>query len=144
MALSTAVLPRASAVRPNCKEPTMSIVYKWLVAALLLALVAGGLWGGYTHIQLNKARAEVVQARQEASGYLALAQAEKAAYEAAEALHAQETKVLTVRAKRAEQQAKENKEQSRVLAEALRANAGWADSPIPDGLRNALKRPSGR
>ena len=122
----------------------MSIVYKWLVAALLSALVAGGLWGGYTHIQLTKARAEAVQARQEASGYLALAQAEKAAYEAAEAIHAQETKVLTVRAKLAEQQAKENKEQSRVLAEALRANAGWADSPIPAGVRNALKRPSDR
>lgn len=122
----------------------MSIVYKWLVAALLSALVAGGLWGGYTHIQLTQARAEAVQARQEASGYLALAQAEKAAYEAAVALHARETKVLTARAKMAEQQAKENKEQSRVLAEALRANAGWADSPVPDGVRNALKRPSDR
>lgn len=122
----------------------MSIVYKWLVAALLSALVAGGLWGGYTHIQLTKARAEAVQARQEASGYLALAQAEKAAYEAAVALHARETKVLTARAKLAEQQVKENKEQSRVLAEALRANAGWADSHIPDGVRNALKRPSDR
>lgn len=122
----------------------MSIVYKWLVAALLSALVAGGLWGGYTHIRLTKARAEAVQARQEASGYLALAQAEKAAHEAAVAIHARETKVLTARAKLAEQQAKENKEQSRVLAEALRANAGWADSPIPDGVRNALKRPSDR
>lgn len=122
----------------------MSIVYKWLVAALLSAIVAGGLWGGYTHIQLTKARAEAVQARQEASGYLALAQAEKAAHEAAVAFHAQETKVLTTRAKLAEQQAKENKEQFRVLAEALRANAGWADSPIPDGVRNALKRPSDR
>lgn len=122
----------------------MSIVYKWLVAALLSALVAGGLWGGYTHIQLTKARAEAVQARQEASGYLALADARKASLEAAVALHAQETKVLTARAKLAEQQAKENKEQSRVLAEALRANAGWADSPVPDGVRNALKRPSDR
>lgn len=122
----------------------MSIVYKWLVAAMLSSLVAGGLWGGYTHIQLTKARAEAVQARQEASGYLALAQAEKAAHEAAVALHAQETKVLTARAKLAEQQAKENKEQSRVLAEALRANAGWADSPVPDGVHNALKRPSDR
>lgn len=122
----------------------MSIVYKWLVAALLSALVAGGLWGGYTHIQLTKARAEAVQARQEASGYLALADARKASLEAAVALHAQETKVLTARAKLAEQQAKENKEQSRVLAEALRANAGWAYSPIPDGVRNALKRPSDR
>lgn len=122
----------------------MSIVYKWLVAAMLSALVAGGLWGGYTHIQLTKARAEAVQARQEASGYLALADARKASLEAAVALHARETKVLTTRAKLAEQQAKENKEQSRVLAEALRANAGWADSPIPDGVRNALKRPSDR
>lgn len=122
----------------------MSIVYKWLVAALLSALVAGGLWGGYTHIQLTKVRAEAVQARQEASGYLALADARKASLEAAVALHARETKVLTTRAKLAEQQAKENKEQSRVLAEALRANAGWADSPIPDGVRNALKRPSDR
>lgn len=122
----------------------MSIVYKRLVAALLSSLVAGGLWGGYMHIQLNKARAEAAQARQEASGYIALAQAEKAAYEAAVALHTQETKVLTTRAKLAEQQAKENKEQSRVLAEALRANAGWADSPIPDGVRNAIKRPSDR
>lgn len=122
----------------------MSIVYKWLVAALLSALVAGGLWGGYTHIQLNKARAEAAQARQDASGYLALAQAAKAAHEAAVALHARETKVLTARAKLAEQQAKENKEQSRVLAEALRTNAGWADSPIPDGVRNALKRPTDR
>lgn len=122
----------------------MSIVYKWLVAALLSALVAGGLWGGYTHIQLTKARAEAVQARQEVSGYLALAQAEKAAYEASVALHARETQVLTTRAKLAEQQAKENKEQSRVLAEALRANDGWADSPVPVGVRNALKRPSDR
>lgn len=121
----------------------MSIVYKWLVAALLSALVAGGLWGGYTHIQLTRARAEAVQARHEASGYLALAQAEKAAYEAAVALHAQETKVLTARAKLAEQQAKENKEQSRVLAEALHANAGWADSPIPDGVAAALGRTAG-
>lgn len=122
----------------------MSIVYKWLVAALLSALVAGGLWGGYTHIQLTKARAEAAQARQEASGYLALANAEKAAHEAAVALHAQETKVLTARAKLAEQQAKENKEQSRVLSEALRANAGWADSPVPAGVLDALKRPSDR
>lgn len=122
----------------------MIIVYKWLAAALLAALVAGGLWGGYTHLQLTEARAEAVQARQEASGYLALAQAEKAAYEAAVALHARETKVLTTRAKLAEQQAKENKEQSRVLAEALRANSGWADSPVPDGVRNALKRPPDR
>ena len=122
----------------------MSIVYKWLVAAMLSAIVAGGMWGGYTHIQLTKARAEAVQARQEASGYLALSDARKASMEAAEALHAQETKVLTARAKLAEQQAKENKEQSRVLAEALRANAGWADSPIPDGVRSALKRPSDR
>lgn len=122
----------------------MSIVYKWLVAALLSALVAGGLWGGYTHIQLSQARAEAVQARQEASGYLAIAQAEKAAYEAAMALHDKETKVLTARAKLAEQQAKENKEQSRVLAEALRTNAGWAASHVPDGVRNALKRPPDR
>lgn len=122
----------------------MPIVYKWLVAALLSALVAGGLWGGYTHLQLTKARAEAVQARQEASGYLALADARKASLEVAVTLHARETKVLTTRAKLAEQQAKENKEQSRVLAEALRANAGWAGSPIPDGVRNALKRPSDR
>ena len=121
----------------------MSIVYKWLVTALLSALVAGGLWGGYTHLQLTKARAEAVQARQEASGYLALADARKASLEAAEALHAQETKVLTARAKQAEQQAKENKEQSRVLAEALRANAGWADSPVPAGVAAALGRTAG-
>lgn len=122
----------------------MPIVYKWLVAALLSVLVAGGLWVGYTHSQLAEARAEAEQARQEASGYLALAQAEKAAYEAAVALHARETQALTTRAKLAEKQAKENKEQSRVLAEVLRANAGWADSPVPDGVRNALKRPSDR
>ena len=121
----------------------MSIVYKWLVAALLSALVAGGLWGGYTHTQLTKARVEAVQARQDASGYLALAQAEKAAHEAAVALHARETKVLTTRAKLAEQRAKENKEKSRVLAEALRANAGWSDSPIPDGVAAALGRTAG-
>lgn len=122
----------------------MSIVYKWLVAALLSALVAGGLWGGYMRIQLTKARVEAAQARQDAAGYQALHAVEKAAHEAAVALHARETKVLTDRAKVAEQHAKENKEQSRVLAEALRANAGWADSPVPDGVRNALKRPSDR
>ena len=121
----------------------MSIVYKWLVAALLSALVAGGLWGGYTHIQLTKARVEAAQARQDAAGYQALHAAEKAAHEAAVALHARETKVLTARAKLAEQQTKENKEQSRVLAEALRANAGWSDSPIPDGVAAALGRPAG-
>lgn len=122
----------------------MSIVYKWIAAAMLSALVAGGLWGGYTHAQLTTARSDAAQARQEASGYLALAKAEKAAHEATVALHAKETKVLTTRAKLAEQQAKENKEQSRVLAEALRANAGWADSPVPAGVLNAIKQPSDR
>lgn len=121
----------------------MSIVYKWLVAALLSALVAGGLWGGYTHIQLTKARAEAVQARQEASGYLALADARKASLEAAEARHKATISSINQRTATAEKQAKQYKEKHDELSKALDADRGWADSPIPAGVAAALGRTAG-
>ena len=122
----------------------MSIVYKWLVAALLSALVAGGLWGGYTKNQLTRAISEAVQARQEASGYLALADARKAALEAAEARHKATINSINQRTATAEKQAKQYKEKYDELSKALDADRGWADSPIPAGVRSALKRPSDR
>lgn len=119
----------------------MHIVYKWLVAALLSALVAGGLWGGYTKHQLNQALSEAVQARQEASGYLALASARKAALEAAEARHKATINSLNQRTATAEKQAKQYKEKHDELSKALDADRGWADTTIPDSVLNAIKRP---
>lgn len=121
----------------------MSTVYKWLVAALLSALVAGGLWGGYTHIQLAQARAEAAQARQEASGYLALADARKAALEAAEARHKATISSINRRTATAEKQAKQYKEKHDALSKALDDDRGWADSPIPAGVAAALGRTAG-
>ena len=119
----------------------MSVVYKWLVAALLSALVAGGLWGNYTHTQLTQARVEAAQARQEASGYLALADTRKAALEAAEARHKATINSLNQRTATAEKQAKQYKEKHDELSKALDADRGWADAPIPDSVLNAIKRP---
>lgn len=119
----------------------MNIAYKWLVAALLSTLVAGGLWGGYTKHQLTQARSEAVQARQEATGYLALADARKSALEAAEARHKATINSLNQRTATAEKQAKQYKEKHDELSKALDADRGWADAPIPAGVLNAIKRP---
>lgn len=117
---------------------------KYLVAILTGLLLAAGLATGMIYKQLDSARSEAVQARETAQQYLALADARKGELEAAEARHKVAIQTLNARASVAEKQAKQFKEQNRELQEALTADRDWADSPIPDGVLNALKRPSDR
>lgn len=46
---------------------------------------------------------------------------------------------LADRARRAEEQAVKAKKEANDLRKALDASPGWADSPIPDGVRSALQ-----
>uniref|UniRef100_A0A7M2QN55 Uncharacterized protein n=1 Tax=feces metagenome TaxID=1861841 RepID=A0A7M2QN55_9ZZZZ len=114
---------------------------KYLVAILTGLLLAAGLATGVIYKQLDSARTEALQAAVVAQQYQDLANERKAALEASEALYEATITSLNTRAAAAEAQAKKFKEQNDALSKALAANRDWADAPIPDSVRNALKRP---
>lgn len=114
---------------------------KYLVAILTGLLLAAGLTIGVAYKELGSARQEAASASKSAKQYQSLADARKSELEAADARRKATIKSLTNRAAVAESQAKKFKEQNRDLQVALDSNRDWADSPIPDGVLNALKRP---
>lgn len=114
---------------------------KYLVAILTGLLLAAGLATGVIYKQLDTARSEAASAFESAKQYQALSDSRKAALEAAEARHKATINSLNHRAATAEKQAKQYKEKHDELSKALAADRGWADAPIPDSVRNALKRP---
>lgn len=104
---------------------------KYLLAILLAALFAVGLWG-------KNASNRAVAAQTRAEQYQRSWEDEKAAREALVASAKRSEIALVARAKKAEALAVKHKKDNRVLQEALNANRDWADQPVPPGVRDAL------
>lgn len=120
---------------------TLSKITNAVLLVVALVFVALTL---YFRADAATAHQNAAQATQTAQQYQALADARLASLESIRGLWMDERTALLNRALAAEAQAKQFKEQSDALSEALRDNSGWADSPIPDSVRDALKRPSDR
>lgn len=129
-------------------EPIYSKVVDWLtkylVAILIGLLLVTGLVATYIYHELDTARQKGAQAAETIRQYQTLTEAQKSAQEADKALYEGTIKSLDARATKAESQAKHFKEQNHDLQSALSANPGWRDERIPDGVREALKRPYNR
>lgn len=108
---------------------------KYLLAILLAALVAVGLWGKTAS---NRAVAAQTQADQYQRSYEDEKRAREALVESAKRAEA----ALVARAKKAEAKAITYKKDNRALQEALDANRGWADEPVPAGVLDALRSSS--
>ena len=96
---------------------------------------------GILAYNLRLARQEGATAALEARQYQRLAEERQAHQEASDALYEATINTVTRRAQQAQAQATLYKERNRELQEAMDANRDWADSPIPPGVLNALKRP---
>lgn len=112
-----------------------------VLLAIILTLSVGNLG---TYFLYATARQKGAQAAETIRQYQALTAAQKAAQEADKALYEGTIKSLDARATKAEAQAKHFKEQNHDLQAALSAHPGWRDERIPDGVREALKRPYNR
>lgn len=116
------------------------------ITNIALLVVALGFLGGTLYFRADAAKAHqnAASASAAATQYKALADAREASLASIRGLWMDERTTLHNRALAAEAQAKQFKEQSDALSEALKADAGWADTPVPDSVLNALKRPSDR
>lgn len=123
--------------------PAMTFSKLTNAVLLVVSLVFVGLTL-YFRADAATAHQNAAQATQTAQQYQALAEARNASLTALRGLWMDERTALLNRALAAEAQAKQFKEQSDALNKALRDNSDWADSPIPDSVRNAFKRPPDR
>ena len=104
---------------------------RYLLAILLAALVAVGLWGKTAS---NRAVAAQTQAEQYQRSY----EAEKRAREAVIAQAKADEKVLLARVAKAEARKPTIKKVYREVKQAVEASPEWAGAPVPDSVRNAL------
>ena len=109
-----------------------------VLLAVILALSAGNL---ITYFMYSTERQKGAQAAEATRQYQRLAEERKAHQEASDALYEASINTVTRRAQQAQAEVALYKERNRELQEAIDANRGWADSPIPPGVLNALKRP---
>lgn len=119
----------------------LNAIKNYAMGIMLVLMVALGAGSGYMAYSLRQARQEAAGAVLAAKQYQRLADERKAHQEASEALYEATIKSVTQRAKKAQAEAALYKERNRELQEALDANRDWADTPIPDGVLNAIKRP---
>ena len=119
----------------------LNIIKNYAMGILLVLTVALGAGSGFLYYNLRLARQEGATAVLEARQYQRLAQERQAHQEASDALYEAAINTVTRRAQQAQAEATLYKERNRDLQEAINANRDWADSPIPPGVLNALKRP---
>ena len=105
---------------------------KYLLAFLLAALLGVGLWGW-------KADSRAVATQTQADLYQRSWEDEKAAREALVESAVRAEKALVTRAVYAERLLTKSRKDNRALQEALNANRGWADEPVPVGVRDAIR-----
>ena len=107
------------------------------ITAVILALAIGG--AAVQTARLSKAENRAVEATKLAEGYRgSLESLERVVAAQAKSEHAARA-ALEKRAKKAEALAAKTKKENHDLQEALSANPGWANEPIPAGVRNSLR-----
>ena len=118
-----------------------AFISKHSTRVLLAVILALAILSGILTYTLHRARQEGATAALAAKQYQRLAEERKAHQEASDALYEASINTVTRRAQQAQAEVALYKERNRELQEAIDANRGWADSPIPPGVLNALKRP---
>ena len=119
----------------------LNVIKNYAMGIMLVLTVALGAGSGFLYYNLRQARQEGATAALEARQYQRLADERKAQQEASDALYEASINTITRRAQQAQVEVALYKERNRELQEALDDDRGWADSPIPTGVLNALKRP---
>ena len=107
------------------------------ITALILALALGT--SAVQTYRLSKAENRAVEATKKAEEYLGSLESLQAVLAARTKSDKLAQDALADRAKRAEEQAVKAKKEANDLRKALDASPGWADSPIPDGVRSVLQ-----
>lgn len=104
-----------------------------VLLGISLALTAG------LYASRAKAIRTAQDARTQAALYKGSYEVEKRAVEALKKSAESEAKALKSRAEQAEQAAHRHQKQTKALREALKKHKAWADTRIPQDVRNALK-----
>ena len=118
-----------------------AFISKHFTQVLLAIILALGIGNLGTYFLYATARQKGAQAAETSRQYQRLAEERQAHQEASDALYEATINTVTRRAQQAQAEATLYKERNRDLQEAINANRDWADSPIPPGVLNALKRP---
>ncbi len=112
------------------------------IIAIIVAVIVAGLLSviGVQSMSLTKARNQAATARTEADQY----QRSLTSLQGVRAAEIQQAEkgraALQARTLVAEKAAKVAQKESESLREALKANRDWADSPLPDRVRDSIAR----